>query len=455
LAFDYSGTEGSSHAPAGFNCTSTSYVPVGGNGNGTVGVAVSANGTIFTLPNCTDGTSTYTYILGYPAAAKGLSVPTIFDPINEAELGGWNLNGGQALAYSAKDVVYAETNNSTASIVGFPATSNNKPPTLVTGQNCYQEPFISPCSSGGGTGGFTTGFGQGFSVDSNGYAYVPGAWTDEPGPQASPLDFMQNPPAIVDVSISSSSASFITTPHTVVGGFYALLGGTDVPPLATAIDGSTLYVLVPGNPLNDEQGNTYAPGLSACPSPSSNAPLNAIISNNQSQTNCTDGNLHEYLVVYDLSATSNPSILSPLAPAVFPLQPTLVLGGDSTGRFGCGNSGGQYLAASAGFVYVINTAWECTNSSYQPEIDIYNTKGLSGSHTDVPPVAVIPLSSSFPSALAIGPSGTSIGGQAVARRALIHHANRSLGLGQLDLRHRLVMSHGKVLPYRPRNVDRR
>jgi hypothetical protein len=126
------------------------------------------------------------------------------------------------------------------------------------------------------------------------------------------------------------------------------------------------------------------------------------------------------LVAYTIGA----SVLSPGAGEV-DLQPNFVIGGDVVGRFGCwtidqgASIGGQFLAASAGFVYVINLQPNCNSANPAPEIDVYNTNNIApySSHTDIAPVAVIPLQNGFPIGLSIGPSGTVTGGQAILRNA--------------------------------------
>jgi hypothetical protein len=119
------------------------------------------------------------------------------------------------------------------------------------------------------------------------------------------------------------------------------------------------------------------------------------------------------------------------------LIPNFVIGGDTVGGFGCfGSIPGQLLAASGGYVYVINLTPTCSTGSsvLAPEIDVYNTNGTSGAHTDIAPVFRLPLTTGYPLAIAIGPSGTVTGGQALLRRPLsrpyragLYGPRRSLG----------------------------
>jgi hypothetical protein len=125
-----------------------------------------------------------------------------------------------------------------------------------------------------------------------------------------------------------------------------------------------------------------------------------------------------YLAAYSLTS----QLLGPSALGTdVDLIPNFLIGGDVVGGFGCfGAYPGQLLAASGGFVYVINLTPTCPGNAglLAPEIDVYNTNGVSGAHTDIAPVFRLPLATGYPLAIAIGPSGTVTGGQALLRRPL-------------------------------------
>jgi hypothetical protein len=101
-----------------------------------------------------------------------------------------------------------------------------------------------------------------------------------------------------------------------------------------------------------------------------------------------------------------------------------MLGGDVVGRFSqpVNDPGTEQFAVRDGFAYVLNGT---PYSGGPPEIDIYDLNTItSGFHTDTPPVTSLVLDPSIltsPCAIAIGPTGTAVGGQALLRRpARIH-----------------------------------
>lgn len=143
--------------------------------------------------------------------------------------------------------------------------------------------------------------------------------------------------------------------------------------------------------------------------------------------------LHLYLTAYRISG----AITGPGASQKnVDLTPYFIIGGQSVGRFGCldntnGSAGGQYLAASAGYVYVINLSPTCPDNGsgpgplVNPEIDVYNTNGVQGVHTDIPPVFTLPLRNGLPLAVSLGPTGTATGGQALMQlKRLPFHVER-------------------------------
>jgi hypothetical protein len=268
-------------------------------------------------------------------------------------------------------------------------------------------------------------------VDSTGYIYLPAQWgTDSnsnplvPNGDASALI----EPAAVLALNSAGSDNATVAPQAAIAGLTSNAGGAGVP-LSATVDGSVLYVLT--NPqiliTQGTSGVEYYPGLSWCPPPSAPAPINLSFNPNLgilTPTDCADGQQHTYLVAYNVGAGSSILKIANAGTDV-DVTPDFLLGGDVDGFFGCttpDGTGGQYLAASGGFVYVINQVPSCpaaTGSVLAPEIDVYNTNGLSGPVTNQTPILRIPLTTSFPNAIAIGPSGTGTGGQALLHRRLL------------------------------------
>jgi hypothetical protein len=110
------------------------------------------------------------------------------------------------------------------------------------------------------------------------------------------------------------------------------------------------------------------------------------------------------------------------------LTPIFAIGGDSVGHFGengdpYGNSqSAQEIAASNGIVAVANVPPNGSSSS--GEIDVYDTRGVTGSHTDIAPVLVIPnIQTGAPTqfqTVAIGPTGSGTGGLSLLLRRNQH-----------------------------------
>jgi hypothetical protein len=392
-------------------------------GNGTSGVTVTSSGTIFTFPTCQDGLGNV-YIFGFPPTSVGLVAPTLLDPIGGAAISDYP----EALAYNATNGnVFGELTDfgEANPIAGFSPTSTGQQPSIFVGQTCYQEFGQRPCD--GNSNGFSFGAGfnganGGFGVDANGFAYVPAYWTDTPTGDASNLD---SPAAILTVPVVASSST--TVLQTALTGLNSLAGSSLYAPISAVVDGSILYVLTGTESTLSNINNLiqYYPGVSSCPPPSSNAAVNALAVDamgNDYPVQCYGGpnvNTVDSQAMYVVAYTIGAGLLGGIGDV--DLTPQFVIGGDVVGNFGCGQNAGAFLAASAGYVYVINqyppSNPYCTTGSGNPtpEIDVYNTNGLVGVHTDIAPVVKINLSTAWPMAMFIGPSGSVTGGQALLR----------------------------------------
>jgi hypothetical protein len=414
------------------------------NGNGTSGVAVSSDGTIFTFPTCEDA-SNNVYIFGFPATSVGPVAPSRIDPI-----GGTNDGAPTALAYNpVSGKVFGEVqvtaNLTTNVLAGFLPTSTGQPPSIVVGSTCYQEFGRQPCNGNFnffGFGGGANDANGGFGVDANGFAYLPAFWEDTATGDAKSL---VNPPAVLTVPVTASSSR--TVLQNAIAGLSSLAGATFAPPISAVVDGSILYVLTGSQGvLALQNGTEIYPGLSSCPAPSSMAGVNAPaldLLGNTYNVQCfgaPNGNTDNLQAMYVIAYSIGPTLLGGLGDV--DLVPQFVIGGDVVGGFGCGQNAGAFLAASAGYVYVINqyppsnafcTQGYSSNAAPTPEIDIYNTNGLLGYHTDIAPVVKLNLSNAWPVGLFIGPSGTVTGGQSILRvpaapgfrHALYHYQARS------------------------------
>jgi hypothetical protein len=98
------------------------------------------------------------------------------------------------------------------------------------------------------------------------------------------------------------------------------------------------------------------------------------------------------------------------------LEPKFIIGGDTIGRFGEGSpSGFEPLAESHGIVAIVNPQPSATSTL--GEIDVYDTRGVTGTHIDVAPVLSIPFypasgsfNGTYYNSIAIGPTGSATGG---------------------------------------------
>jgi hypothetical protein len=409
------------------------YIPPG-EGNGTVGVAIGTDGTIFMLPTCVDSNSN-SYIFGYPATTVGGGTPpSIIDPVAadlnavpQPEALGLVTTGTQSTVYS--EFLGQQTDGSAESLLfGTPTSTTGKQPTIAIGSTCFQEFGYNPCQNGPNNRGIYGAFAfegdaaqdGGFGLDPvNGFAFMPTYWQDIPTGDAATL---YDPGALLAVPDTTSDA--IVNAQFAITGINSDIGGYEGEPIASTVDNGVLYVLF--NPLEpgvltDGHGNptgaAYYPGVSSCPPPSSNAPVNTPQDPNNPVTQCADADgspvQHSYIAAFNINSLGGFEDIDP--------TPNFIIGGDVVGGFGCSPNNGQYLAASAGFVYVINFQKTCPGGTIgpaAPEIDVYNTNNVSGFHTDIPPILTVPLQSNFPVALAIGPSGTVSGGQSLIRHPL-------------------------------------
>jgi len=252
------------------------------------------------------------------------------------------------------------------------------------GGPCIPLPGFSTCD---GTNQYSqTGFGLPFAVDPNGFTYLGG------------LSDLNGNPAIAAFSPGTGTPA---VPYSALDGPQSdtQLGSA---PAAMAVAGTTLYVLnVP----------SFGIGLWNCgPAGDTN-------------DNCTDQQLHEYVTAYDTTKLTGAGARG----RAVDLVPKFELGGDTVGRFGSAAGTvavgtGQRLTANGSSIYIANpTGPVCSQAcstgialgtAVPPaEIDIYNVLGLSGARTDVPPAAVIPTSNLniVPDGLTFGRSGSATG----------------------------------------------
>jgi hypothetical protein len=383
------------------------------------GMIVDSGGRILVQSSCTDGTSTYVY--QYPGTATGAPTPVSF----AAEPYGY-VNYAMSAAASPGRYYFTINNNYLAPFAYSPTGTLQAQ--YFTDQ-CYAELGQPATCQNDGPGSYEGQSGA-TAADASGNLYVSQNYQDNlftsgnpplpitpPGPGSAPQYTM--PPTI---SIYSSANGTVPSalPFLDIAGLNSLLGGTggDGAPASLAIDGSTLYVLTSGQvELGSTSGGTIYPGLSGCPAPSSNAPLNGAT------IHCADGNAHSYLLAFNISTVLNVANFG----LDVELTPIFAIGGDTVGRFGENEplysaQSAQELAVSKGIVAVANVPPE--GSSSLGEIDVYNTNGVTGSHTDIAPSLVIPnIQTGAPTlfqTVAIGPTGSGTGGLSLLLRRNQH-----------------------------------
>jgi len=397
------------------------------------GLLVDASARLLAQSACTDSVSTYVY--QFKPTDVGLTVPTVFakEPVGFVNFGLAAAAGGGVEYFALSDNL-----NFDIDLYGFSSAGTQK--VNYFGDGCQielgQPAAQTSCPFGSGT---YQGSVFALAADASGNPYVGQDYLDNTFTSATPpqpitppgpgsVTTLYQPPAVSVYAAASGSQPFVL-PELDIAGEKTEIGGNANGPSSIAIDGSTLYVLA--NPTDGSQvqflnGATavYA-GLSSCPAPSASAPLDGT--SIAGSVNCADGNPHSYLVAYDIS-----TVLSVLNFGLdVELTPKFVIGGDTVGKFGDGgpnNSSTQELAAYNGIVAVVNTQQSSSNAT--GEIDVYATRGVTGSHTNIAPVLVIPnlapnaggfLGTVFQT-IAIGPSGSATGGA-----SLLLHRNTHLG----------------------------
>jgi len=409
-------------------CTAwPAYTGVLTNNIGIGGVAVTKSGTVYVSTGCTSNQTT-SYTFGVPATAAGLTPPTISDTVGFSY---GIVDGGAMATDQSSNSVYTSYLNSATNgglVATYPADVSAPAPSIqigsfATNTICIPQLPANPGQNSSNCNNYASyvpNQAAGYGVV-QGTLFMPAA-TEISGPLG--FAFLNNAVAVIPV-VDSSATGLVTAstaivdkvnpagPGTVLGGYISPVG--PVGPVTATVDGTMLYVLL--NATNDGAGPAFNYGLSACPPPSSNAPLGSTA------ITCADQSAqHEYLAGYqltpDIFGASNVTVAR---------DPSFVIGGDVVGRFGCSfNSGtaqssGEYLAAHNGYVYVLNPDPTCpgATSLFAPEIDIYNTNGVTGVHTDVKPVFVLAPSAtksgSDPIAVTLGTRGTVVGGLAVHR----------------------------------------
>lgn len=373
-------------------------------GNGTYGVAVSKSGSIYVSPSCGDGTYDYA-AFGFPASAHGPVEPTISDRYAPGPLNVFGLPGGGPLAIDASnDVLFSQPLAPGPGIFGFTPDVSNANQTSAIGYTCFQEiPVLAPyCSGTTSSNAFATQnllFGAGA-----GLLFQPGYFdsaTTGPGnytPNAGGI-------ALLPESDTQANGGVALPSSTIAGPSTGLFVGPQE--AAATIDGNVLYV------LNED---TSGQGLGGCPPPSSSATFGG-------PNMCADQFSHFYVTAYTIDASvAGAAVTNTNVDA----KPLFSIGGDVVGKFGdTTGSIGQYIAAHDGFVYVLNpgatTNTNTFTTTYAPEIDVYDTRGLTGNHTDIAPTSRIAHYENFahiPVAIAVGATGpASSVGPAVLRTA--------------------------------------
>jgi len=311
---------------------------------------------------------------------------------------------------------YSDANGSSNVIGVSMSTPSN--PTTNFGATCLQElGRTTPCTTDYSAAYFYGS--DSVAVDGNGDIYLPATYQASdangnpvipPGPVS---DEFSGAPAVLAYKPATMNPA--PAPISALSGERDELGPTN-PPTSVAIEGTTLYVLAAsGGGATDATGVSFNPGLSACPFPSANAPVDTPTSTTPS--NCAGGGNNQYIAAIP-NATQ---LLNSPASATTDIvsAPIAMLGGDVVGNFTTSGVG-HFLAVHDGFVYVFNLNPPSNPSG--SEIDVYNMN-ITGFHTDTAPVARLKFDNTLvPSAFTIGPTGTGVGGQAILRRpARIHH----------------------------------
>ncbi len=403
-------------------------------------IAVSSTGTIYGQTLCTDtATTTLSYTFAYaastqevvPPPAQGTPAPPLPNLVFAVNAANYpqtpNVGSGIALdeAHNQIWLQYGDLNGQAGYMFGV-QLNNPMVQTASFGSVCLQEYQEDvPCTTNSATGFIGSPFN--FAVDANGFLYIPnlyGQYLSDNAtaytPPGSPAEQSGGEPAITVFSPGTTGQA--PTPFSVLAGFHDDLGSNTV--VTDAIEGSTLYSLVNGaapitNPANSSAPAVY-PGLSGCNDP----PTSAAIPDSLSSASCLTGSGSQYLVGYanatqtlNLPGSQNTDVVAP---------PTFELGGDVVGGFGGGSSvTGDLLAVHNGFAYVLNAT--PPNGSFNSEVDVYNLNGVTGFHTDIQPITRLVFDQTItPLSIAIGPTGTGLGGQALLRRpARVHHNIRA------------------------------
>ncbi len=379
------------------SCNPTSIYGSLAGPSGTNGIAVGDTGSIYLNPSCYDGTSWFTF--GFPATARGVSPPSILDRINTTALGIAGLPNGGPMAIDAKTrTTYAQNNgNDQGGIFAFAPDASNGSQIAAIGYVCFPElPLAPPYCSVTNPAYFAISSDNGFAA-SSGYLFQPGYYQL---PTTGPGNYAPNAGAVDIVpALDTQNTGGAALPASVIAGPTTSL--TTALAGSATIEGNMLYVL-----------NDGADGLANC----SLAP----------NATCADGLQHSYVTAYRIDASFFPTV-----PANIDASPVFVLGGDATGGFGDTiPSPGEYLAVHNGFLYVLNPV--PNNGVQAPEVDVYDTRTLSGLHTDVAPIARLTYyanGTSQPTAIAIGPIGpaSSIGGLSSRRTPHAHLYRNRLG----------------------------
>ncbi len=396
---------------AGFTCSSYSGVyPLTSTGQGTNGLAVAAGGTIYINPSCQDAAGNQ-YVFGLAANARGLTQPTILDKYNPSALnqGFSTLAAGASMSLDPAPggLVYASDGNlAFGSEFGFTQEVSNPSASQAIGYTCYAPIPLTPpyCTTNAGS---LVVAAESPAV-SSGFVFVTGEYTTLTTP---PGNYAPNANAIaIAPAVDTISQGGIALTKSAIAGPSTDLDVNGPDSDAVAVDGTTLYVLHYVTNVNS---------LSGCASPAANLVFNALTTDMCADAQPFMPQTHYYLVAYSLTS----QIIN--ANGNIDVPPIFGIGGDKVGRFGVsvgGGFSGQYIAVHNGFVYILNDYPSFSNFSYSfnPEIDVYDTRALTGLHTDIAPVARLTYSAMnahVPTAIFIGPTGpaSSVGGAEVLR----------------------------------------
>jgi hypothetical protein len=391
------------------------------------------SGTIYAQTNCDNSAATTWYTLTYPAStqeaapAPGSSpVPPVPGTFSVTTAAG-EFPGGIQLAEPQNTVFLAYLSQPfTSNIIGVPIGTFSNPTTNI-GSVCLQELGQSASCGDGITTTSYSGYG-GFGVDQNGFLYLPTFYnTDASGnaavPPGSVSQQASNEPAVLIYPAGTVNSA--PSPFSALAGFTDELGEASGAPLTIAIEGSTLYVLPnPGEIYPPPPGNTVSQvfaGLSGCPPMGPN--FTSAVPDIPTSL-CQNGNTTAYIAAFPNATQALTSSAAAGTDVIAP--PAVMLGGDVLGGFGGAAIGTRCLAVRDGFAYVLNAS-PPSGSSF-PEIDVYNLNGLAGYSTDIGPLTrlIITDPTISPIAIAIGPTGTGVGGQALLRHpARVHHDVRA------------------------------